>query len=198
VSQDSTCWCTGYGTSRIFCGPALPDANGVIATPAHYASGDNTNDAIHRMQRAISFQTVCVGRQESSASKNAKQVSMQASSPIGLDEKITTPPNDVHPVAPAIGVRTTGRAKGQRERVRIACGRGSTCKARMLTCSPLCSTVLQLDAKQLKVVAYPPATSSTRVSNINTPASGTPDSSGMAEIAAATTAVESSSGQRQA
>ena len=101
MSQDSTCRCTGYGMSRIFCGPALPDANGVIATPAHYASGDNTNDAIHRMQRAISFQTVCVGRQESSASKNAKQVSMQASSPIGLDEKITTPPNDVHPVAPA-------------------------------------------------------------------------------------------------
>jgi len=32
------------------------------------------------------------------------------------------PPNDVYPAAPAIGMRTSGRAKGQRERVRIACG----------------------------------------------------------------------------
>ena len=44
----------------------------MIATLAHYASGDQTSDAVHRMQRAMSFTTICVGRQESPASKNAK------------------------------------------------------------------------------------------------------------------------------
>ena len=72
MSTDSTRRCTGYGTLRIFCRPAPPDANGVIATHAHYASGDNTNDVVHHMQHVMSFQTLCVGRLESPASKNAK------------------------------------------------------------------------------------------------------------------------------
>ena len=43
----------------------------MIATLAHYASGNHANDAVHRMQHVMSFQTVCVGRQESPASKSA-------------------------------------------------------------------------------------------------------------------------------
>ena len=44
----------------------------MIATLAHYASGNHANDAVHRMQRAISITTICVGLQGSSASKYAK------------------------------------------------------------------------------------------------------------------------------
>ena len=44
----------------------------MIATLAHYTSDDQTSDAVHRMQRAISITTMCVGLQGSSASKYAK------------------------------------------------------------------------------------------------------------------------------
>ena len=114
----------------------------MIATLAHYANGDQTKDAAHRMQRHISFLTICFGLQGSSASNNARQLSIKHSSVIGLDEKLATPPNDVGPSAPAIGLQTIGRRKHQSERARIACGVDSAHRVAILTCSPVQLTVL--------------------------------------------------------
>ena len=75
----------------IHCGPTPPDANGMIATAAHYASGDRTNGTVHRMQRAKSFMTICVRRQGSSASKNAMQLTSVNESAIAKRRADATP-----------------------------------------------------------------------------------------------------------
>ena len=68
--------CTAGRHSKILPHSVPPDANGKVATLAHYASDDQARTTVHRMQRESSFQTVCLASQDSIASKNAKHLSV--------------------------------------------------------------------------------------------------------------------------